>query len=460
MAVEITRTPSSNGNQKIWTWSAWVKKATVGMGSGDYQQLFTANVGNQSRYTDIYFREDYFEVFGGLYSTSSTSVDINVSTNRVFRDPSSFYHLVVAVDTTQSTAADRVKIYVNGVQETSLKNYQGSTVVYPGQNNNTFMNVTTAENRIGASGGSYPFKGLMTHIHFIDGTAYPASTFGETDSTSGIWKPKTAPSVTYGTNGFFLKFENSGNLDLDSSGNNHTFSTSGTLTQNVDTPSNNFAVMNPLDNYYTVNSFSNGNTTVTTPNSGYSGAIGGMGASAGKWYFEFKPISKTGDADEYAVGITGAPVTSTNQPHWKLATGYMYGAVNGNVFNNDSGATYGNTYTAGDIIGVAMDLDNNKLYFSKNGTFQNSGVPTSGSTGTGATSITAASSTITGFYIPCCAFSSNSYGAVMAFNFGSGYFQTTAVTSANADGNGIGAFEYSVPSGYYALCTKNIKEFG
>jgi hypothetical protein len=218
--------------------------------------------------------------------------------------------------------------------------------------------------------------------------------------------------------------------------------------------------MSSLDNYYTVNTFTNAANTVTTPNSGYSGAIGGMGVSSGKWYFEFKPISKTGDADEYAVGITGAPVTSTNQPHWKLATGYMYGAVNGNVFNNDSGSAYGNTYTAGDIIGVAMDLDNNKLYFSKNGTFQNSGVPTSGSTGTGATSITAASSTPIGFYLPCCAFSSNSYGAVMAFNFGSGYFQTTAVTSANADANGHGAFEYSVPSGYYALCTKNIKEFG
>jgi hypothetical protein len=301
----------------------------------------------------------------------------------------------------------------------------------------------------------------MTHVHYTDGQSYAASTFGETDSTSGIWKPKTSPSVTYGSKGFFLKFENSGSMGTDSSGNGNNFTTiGGTLTQSPDTPSNNFAVMNPLDNYYTVNSFSNGNTTVTTPNSGYSGAVGAMGASAGKWYFECKPVSKTGDADEYAVGITGAPVTSVNQPQWKLATGYMYGGVNGNVFNNDSGSAYGSTYTAGDIIGVAMDLDNNKLYFSKNGTFQNSGVPTSGSTGTGATSITAASSTPIGFYMPCCAFSSNSYGAVFAFNFGSGYFQTTAVTSANADGNGIGAFEYAVPTGYYALCTKNIKEFG
>jgi len=457
MAVEITRTPSSNGNQKIWTWSGWIKKATVGMGSGDYQQLFTANVGNSSRYTDIYFREDYFEVFGGLYSTSATSVDINVSTNRIFRDPSAFYHFVVAVDTTQSTAADRVKIYVNGVQETSLKNYQGSTVVYPGQNNNTFMNVTTAENRIGASGGSYPFKGLMSHIHFIDGTQYAASDFGESDSVSGIWKPKTAPSVTYGTNGFFLKFENSGNMDLDSSGNNLTFSTSGTLTQNVDTPSNNFATLNTLARQFTaqMTSTANGNTTLTSyGDNNWGTLLSTIGASSGKYYCEAK-LSALGS---YArPGICDMSVNEqSSTSSWFLgqtssSAQYSYNSGNGNLYTNAGDSSYGNTFTTGDIIGIAMDLDNSKLYFSKNGTYQNSGVPTSGSTGTGATSITAGKTYGFGF--------SGYNSTVWNVNFGQGYFGTTAVASAGTAPSEGGIFEFDCPSGYQSLCTKGINSF-
>jgi len=445
----ISRTFS--GTYNSGTISMWLKRSNI----GSQYIFYNESASDSNDYGLIQFdssdRIEFMTVTNGTHTQK-------LITNRVFRDTSSFYHFVFAMDTDNSTADNRLRIYVNGVEETSYNTRANGS---QGDTNYMFQTSATNKHRLFASsGGSACFSGLATHIHIVPNSQLAPTVFGETDSTSGIWKPKTAPSVTYTAQGAFLKFENSGNLDLDSSGNNLTFTTSGTLTQNVDTPSNVFANMSSLDNYYTVNTFTNAANTVTTPNSGYSGAIGGMGVSSGKWYFEFKPISKTGDADEYAVGITGAPVTSVNQPHWKLATGYMYGAVNGNVFNNDSGSAYGNTYTAGDIIGVAMDLDNNKLYFSKNGTFQNSGVPTSGSTGTGATSITAASSTPIGFYLPCCAFSSNSYGAVMAFNFGSGYFQTTAVTSANADANGHGAFEYSVPSGYYALCTKNIKEFG
>jgi hypothetical protein len=451
-STRIYRTAGTPTSTKKFTLSFWCKKAGKGVDQFVFNTTTDANNRCQVQFSDA-------DQLDFICKVSGSNV-ARLKTTRKFRDPSAFYHIVAVLDTTQSTNTDRIKLYINGEQNLSANNGFASET-YPSQDADVNVSGThTVGSYYNGSNASNYFDGLLTHVHFTDGYAYQASDFGETDTTSGIWKPKTAPSVTYGNNGFFLKFENSGNMDLDSSGNNLTFTTSGTLTQNVDTPTNVFANMSSLDNYYTVNTFTNAANTVTTPNSGYSGAIGGMGVSSGKWYFEFKPISKTGDADEYAVGITGAPVTSTNQPHWKLATGYMYGAVNGNVFNNDSGSAYGNTYTAGDIIGVAMDLDNNKLYFSKNGTFQNSGVPTSGSTGTGATSITAASSTPIGFYLPCCAFSSNSYGAVMAFNFGSGYFQTTAVTSANADANGHGAFEYSVPSGYYALCTKNIKEFG
>jgi hypothetical protein len=455
--AEITRTPSSNGNQKTWTWSAWIKKATVGMGSGDYQMLFEGNIGSGSRYTNINFREDYLEVFGGLYSTSETSVNLNVSTNRVFRDPSSFYHLLVAVDTTQSTEADRVKIYVNGVQETSVKNYQGSSAVYPAQNTNTFMNVTTAQNRIGASSGSYLFKGLMTHVHFVDGTAYDASTFGETDATTGIWKPIIEPSVTYGTNGFFLKF-NEGALGTDSSPNGNNFTVSGSLTPAKDTPDNVFTTWNPLENYYQSATLSNGNTTIQTGSSQYSPSSSTLGVSSGKWYWEVEYDALSGGSDVAYVGVLSQFATNSTTSLGTNANDYGY-YVNGNYYNNNTGTAYGTTYTTGDIIGVALDLDNNKLYFSKNGTWQNSGDPESGATGTGAISITNPASTTNGAYFASICDGSSSANATFKTNFGNGYFGTTPVASAGSNGNGA-IFEYNVPTGYYALNTKNINTYG
>tara|TARA_R100001443_G_scaffold100841_1_gene108375 strand:+ start:820 stop:2184 length:1365 start_codon:yes stop_codon:yes gene_type:complete len=452
-STNLSRANGSGSATTKFTYSVWLKYSGWYTGG---QRFFSSTGGSG----DTYFRFNEtgeMEISGDNSAATSFGYFI---TNRKFRDHSAWMHIVIKSDTTQSTQTDRFKLYINGVDEAGVGGY--STGTYPNQNADDNISLSSNTHYIGGAASSQYFNGLMTHIHYSDGYAYDASTFGETDSTSGIWKPKTNPTgITYGTNGYFLKMENSGAMGTDSSGNTNTFSVAnGTLTQNIDTPSNNFVTMNPLDNYYNTSTFTNGNTTVTTPSSGYSGVIGGMGASKGKWYFEFKPVSKTGDADEYSVGITGAPVTSTNQPHWKLSTGYEYLGVNGNYYNNDSGTSYGNTFTAGDIIGVAMDLDNSKLYFSKNGTFQNSGVPTSGSTGTGAISITAPGSTPIGFYLPCCAFTSNSAGATMSFNFGSGYFGTTAVASANADANGHGAMEYAVPSGFYTLNTKNLKEFG
>ena len=446
-STSITRSISSASAIKKFTLAMWVKRG----GLGSYQRIFGSDGGTG----DTYFRfqnNDAIEWSG--HASDATAAGL-LTTSRLFRDINAWYHFVIKVDTTQSTASDRLKFWVNGVLETAF-----SAETMPNQDVTDNIVNTSKTHRISGTSSAQYLDGSIAHFHFTQGYAYDASSFGEFDSTSGIWVAKASPSVTYGTNGFFLKFGNSGNLDLDSSGNNLTFATSGTLTQNVDTPDNNYATMNPLDNYYNASTLTNGNTTVTTPSSGYSGVIGTMGASKGKWYFEFKPVSKTGDADEYSVGIAGASVTADNQPHWKKSTGYEYLGVNGNYYNNDSGTSYGNTFTAGDIIGVAMDLDNNKLYFSKNGTWQNSGVPTSGSTGTGSIAITDPENTQIGSYLPCCAFTSNSAGATMSFNFGNGYFGTTAVASANADANGHGLMEYAVPSGYYTLNTKNIKEFG
>ena len=442
----ITRTPSSNGSETKSTLSMWFKRSNL----GSQQTLYYSTSDNTNNKMIIRFNaDDTFDVRNKV----GGSFPLDIETNRKFRDTSAWYHFVLKFDTTQATSSDRFKMYVNGVQETSF-----STETYPSQNANLSMNQTNDQLWVGAEygSGSY-FDGLITHAHWTDGYAYDASTFGETDSTSGIWKPKTAPSVTYGTNGFFLKFENSGAMGTDSSGNSNTFTVNGSLTQNVDTPSNNFITMNPLDNYYPGFTFSNGNTTLASGNN-YSYPQATIYVNKGKWYWEVKAVSKSSGADEFMIGIQGKSATGTNSPA-QANNGITY-YKDGDTYGFGGGATsYGNSYTVGDIIGVALDCDNNKLYFSKNGTYQNSGVPTSGSTGTGALAITDPNDVPQGGYSPVGgAYTSVSH--TLSFNFGSGFFGTTAVASANADSAGLGAFEYSVPSGYYSLCTKNIKDYG
>jgi hypothetical protein len=436
----LTRTPSSSGNLKTWTFSAWFKKGSGGylFGAGDMSDgdpSVAIEVG-----TTIEFR-----VYGGGHIS-------RLVPTQVTRDNSAWYHYVVAVDTTQGTASNRVKVYINGTQVTSF-----STEEYMSQNYDTMVNSSSYAQRVGDRGGGN-FDGCMAHVHLTDGTAYDASTFGETDATTGIWKPITAPSVTYGTNGFFLKFQNSANMDLDSSPNNLTFSTSGTLTQTVDTPSNVFTTWNPLENYYQSATLSNGNTTIQTGSSQYSPSSSTLGVSSGKWYWEVEYDALSGGSDVAYVGVLSQFATNSTTSLGTNANDYGY-YVNGNYYNNNTGTAYGTTYTTGDIIGVALDLDNNKLYFSKNGTWQNSGDPESGATGTGAISITNPASTTNGAYFPSICDGSSSANATFKTNFGNGYFGITAVSSAGSNGNGA-IFEFDCPSGYYALNTKNINTYG
>ena len=449
--TNITRTPSSTGNRKTFTFSTWFKKTSTGA----IGNLFSQYAGSGSG-ADKHFRVRFNT--NDTIGVAAFSTDVLV-TNRVFRDTSAWYHLTLAVDTTQATDSNRVKLYINGTQETSF-----SSTSYPSQNYDYAVNTASYPIRIGAddSDGNGPygwFNGIMAHVHLTDGTAYAASTFGETDSTSGIWKPKTAPSVTYGTNGFFLKFENSGNMDLDSSGNNLSFTTAGTLTQNVDTPSNNFATMNSLDNYIASGTFANGNNTVTTVNTGYTYNTATMGFNKGKWYWECKwSAQPTGSTNQVLIGI--AKRTSPSTTTWLGSVAYTYAYQGtGTVHNSDTTIATYTTMSVGDIIGVALDLDNNRLYFSKNGTWQGSSDPANG---TNPISITAPDSTSgdSGFYFPAFGDGNNNLQETGQFNFGQGYFGTTSVASANADANGNGIMEYSVPSGYYTLNTKNIKEFG
>jgi hypothetical protein len=203
----LSRTPGSAGNQKTFTISTWIKfhqtspeKFILTSGAYGGSRSFSLASGTNAQLD--------------IQSNSSGVADYFIRTNRVFRDVTGWYHIVVAVDTTQATSTDRVKIYVNGVQETSF-----STASYPSLNFDTGLN-STQEHQINGRPSTSDYGSVShTHYHLIDGIAYDASTFGETDATTGIWKPITEPSVTYGTNGFFLKFENSADMDLDSSPN-------------------------------------------------------------------------------------------------------------------------------------------------------------------------------------------------------------------------------------------------
>ena len=376
-----------------------------------------------------------------VYSDNTTPTKaIEYVTNRVLRDPSAWYHAVVSIDTTQS-GGNRVKIYINGVQETSF-----ATTFEPNQNDsvNIVLGTHSAETSIGrtpAGGGGNYFDGSITHYHYVDGTAYDADTFGETDATTGIWKPKTAPSVTYGNNGFFLKFENSGAFGTDSSGNANNFTVNGTMTQTIDTPSNVFCTLNPLTTDSGV-TLSNGNTE-SDYDASVGNAKGTLAFSSGKYYWEVKIATS---ASSYPMlGIGSVDEAQMQQPTGGSYPGGFtnsYGAYgNGNVYANGSNTgSQGFTWTTNDIIGIAVDLDSatKTIKWFKNGS-------------------EIASYNITNVV----SFASIDYNGAEAsvnlqYNFGNGYFGTTAVSSAENPDDGIGIFEHTPPTGYKALCTKSI----
>ena len=445
----LTRTPSSTGNRRKFTFSAWVKFN------------FTSLVNNSRIFSIGNSTSDWVSAY--FNSTGTLQLDVyvggsgsNITTNRVFRDENAWYHVVFVVDTENSTADNRLRMYVNCEEETSLSSRSNPNVNWDTQANTSGkpVDIGSAEN-VGYSPRYFP--GIMSHVHMTDGYAYAASDFGSTDSTTGEWRINTAPSVSYGTNGFFILKD--GNSVTDQSGNSNNFTVAGgTLTNTEDCPSNVFATFNPLDNYYPAMTLSYGNTRALTTAGKYTYTPSTLGMTSGKYYCEIKCTAQSGSQNEFLVGITSTETTSTTAELGNYANDYGYNAPAGKSRTNNVQSTYGATFTTGDIIGIAVDLDNNKLYFHKNGTYQNSGDPTSGSTGTGALSITDPASTSRGaYFFACCYFSSTDTGTYDA-NFGNGYFGTTAVSSAGTNASGIGIFEYDVPAGYTALSTKGFNE--
>ena len=452
------KTPTGDGNQRTFTFSVWLKMDLHD--SGDTHKIFDTGTG--TNYFTFYVTEEPKLVVKGRISGSTV---FELSPTQVFRDPTAWFHLYIAVDTTQGTASNRGKIYINGSQVTDF-----GTATYPSQN--TDFEIQDASNpfRIGADKnlGDEHYDGYMAEFVFVDGAAQAISDFGEFDEDSPtIWKPKDVSAIDVNPshangNGFYLNFQNSSNLGVDSSGNtNFSVNNLDATDQATDVPTNNFATLNPLDTNSN-HTFSQGNCKIA-----YSASAGTfgvtkstIGVSAGKWYWEVKytygnagqfgffdvnDIDTTNTAD-----IFSAAGSSTFEGlAWRIDT-------SNNIKECANGQTTDTTdnFSSGNILGIAFDADNGKIY-----AFQNNTELTGQNIGAGTSLMTAV--TVSDFYLP---FISNGDGGsgtktgTSEVNFGG--CPAFSISSGNTDANGYGNFEYAPPSGYFSLCSKNLAEYG
>jgi hypothetical protein len=440
----ITRTTgSSMTNQKIFTYSAWLKIGDLDSYIRPIQNYYDSN---NRGYILLNASADTSDNMFFFYDVEGGTTNYNGTTIAKFRDTNAWYHLVYRVDTTQSSQSDRVRIYINGEQQSM----NISTNV--GQNTNMGFNSGGANLRIGGTeSGTQTWKGLMSHVHFCDGYSYGPDSFGSTDSTTGEWKINTNPSVTYGNNGFFVFKDDASVTDRSGEGNN--FTSSGTIAPTQDSPSNIFCTLNPLANNNSTLNFTNGNTTMST-SSQWLGTTGTLGMFKGKFYWEFKGsgnfmlgVSQLNSDAVETVNMSNANngYSSKWSTGWEMING-------GNKANNNSSSTsYGSSYSSSDIGMVAFDADNGILWFGKNGAWQNSATQTEVENGTDTNAAWTGLTNSNG-YIPTISVENST----MDMNFGNGYFGTTAISSEGINASGIGKFEYNVPSGYTALSTKGL----
>ena len=433
----LKRDITSDGNKKIFTFSMWVKRGTLGseqrllMGydAGSGEEFFQFNSNDKMKFA----------------SSNGTLYLSDVDSTRVFRDTSAWYHLVLAYDSTQATDTNRIKLYVNGEQETIDSSPGG----FPSQNTDIlFWNTSGDDIDIGGRSelNNLYFDGQMSHIHFIDGTAYDATAFGQYDA-NGVWTINTSPSVTYGTNGFFILKD--GNSVTDQSGNGNNFTVAGgTLTNTEDNPSNVFATWNPLaiPTSGGANTFSNGNLEITNSADAFRTSFSTIGVNSGKWYWEAKFLS--GEMKQF-IGIS-KPQEIMDYVG-QSANSYSYMGEHGRRYNNSTQTSYGTAASTGDIIMVAFDADNGAIWVGKNGTWFNSATQAEIEAGT-TTNAMYSSITIDDFFVVGATVEDSN----IQCNFGNGYFGTTAVASAGTNASGNGIFEYDVPTGYTALCTKGL----
>lgn len=453
--AHISRTPSSASNRRTMTLSLWIK----GMDQKD------TNIGtmiifdafqNDANRTRLFFNDNGTIQFFNRVSNS----DVSNLTTGSFRDPTAWYHLLFKIDTTQSTASNRYKIFVNGVEQETDNSF-------PSQNADLFFNSTNIHRfALGGDeqGNENPYNGLMAEIHFIDGSALDPSDFAETDSDTGMYNP-IKYTGSYGTNGFYLKFNDNSNnaaLGTDSSGNGNDYGVFGLSSSHdtiLDTPTNNFCTLNPVNKTENAN-LTDGNLILVNNGANDQAATGTFNITSGKWYFEM--YKKSGENPE--IGID-AVTTNFNDISSAAGVGKKVAfRTNGGDQTNGAGGTTSVTgsssgQTGAGVIAVAVDMDNKKIWYSDlSGTFFNSGNPANGTNEAFDFSNVAAGQ----FGAVPFVYIGTGSGDEAKMNFGQdGAFagaQTGGDAGTNTDGNGQGQFKYAVPSGYLALCSANLPD--
>jgi len=397
----LARTPSAS-NRKTWTWSAWVKRADLFNGSVPQILLSAGDGGSNDFIMQFGQSDDTLRISDFISGTQS-----NLITTQLFRDVSAWYHFVLAYDTTQGTAANRIKLYVNGSQVTAF-----GTEIYPSENQDLVINSAIAHNiGRGAYSSNGYFSGYMAEINFVDGTALAPTAFGETN-TNGVWVP-IAYAGSYGTEGYFIDGRDSSDLGDDESGNGNDFSSSGLAAadQMSDTPTNNHCTLNPIQQDAT--GLSDGNLQFTTSStSTHKTASGTIAATSGKYYCEVTCNATLGS--NARIGIIpddNEDYTGSNGHVGDDANSFAY-VDSGVKESNNSQSSYGASYANGDVIAMALNLDDNEITFFKDGASQ------------GAISITANTE------YRFAASQSGSGG--MAFNFGQAAFAATPPTGFKA----------------------------
>ena len=442
----LTRTNASGTNRKTWTVSVWFKQTELASMRNSYTEIWDGGVFGEGTRMGMDNTDRFWIDIGG--GTGNTGTNYRNFSTLKLRDTSAWYHLVVALDTTQSTAANRLKVWLNGTEITAWDQQQ-----IPAQNYQCAVEAGVTMTWGAYNATYHGFSGYLAECNYVDGVTATQNDFGEYDDDSGIWKPKEYTG-SYGTNGCYLDFELSSDLGANAKGNdvNFTLNNITAADQATDTPTNNFTTFNIIRRYNQDRiSFTEGGTVVnTTSGNTWTTVFNTMAVNKGKWYWEGELYTNEG---LQMFGQTPQPWTEINiNIDWYLGqrsdkqNGAGYYGSGDDVYYE---ATYANSSasTTGDIISVAMDCDNNKVHFAVNGVYTNSSNPVNNTNGF---------AMLDDYQYFAMATYIGSYA--LKANFGG--YTTISISSAASDENGYGTFEYAPPSGYYALCTKNLEEFG
>ena len=454
----LTRTSPSDAPTLTtkFTLSFWCKLAGDPNSTGGSQFFSYINNGVSPYAQMLWNTTGQFQCVNYIAGTPPPDENTKLLTSQYFRDPSAWYHFVWSFDSTPATpSASSIKLFVNGTEVTDF-----ATSVYPAQDTVGRMCQASVPWPIGYYSSTGWFSGYYAEIMVVDGQALDADSFGQFNADSPtIWEPIDISGITVGNQGFYLDFKDSSNLGNLVSGIAPDFTSTAlsAFNQCTDTPTNNFCTGNSVDNYFQASTFTNGNNTVLTASSPYTWNTGTVALSAGLWYWEIKVVTAAG-SNYQLVGVSSRTTINATTYLGDKSWTYGYNGNDGKIFN-DGNTAYGDTYTTGDVIGVYLDLTASKLYFAKNGTIQDSGT---------GFDITPVGSTQNGFYFPAWGDWGSSYTTKMDLNFGNPVY---ALTSAVADPNGYGQFEYSPNDGgsasfdgsakdFLAICSKNLGSDG